>query len=413
MKKIFCVLFCLVLCANMFPVFASGETLSVDELEEMLTFDDVDEAEVFLAVNTALQVEVNAKACILMDANTGTVLSAKNEDEQLFPASVTKIMTLLLVCEAIDSGVITFDQMLICSEDAASKGGSQIWLEAGEEMSVRDLFKAAVVYSANDACAVLSEAVAGSEAAFVDMMNKRAKELGMENTNFDNCSGLDDDTDTHKSTARDIAIMSRELLKHQYVTEYSTIWMDSVRNGETQLVNTNRLVRYYSGATGLKTGTTSKAGCCISASAQRDGLHLIAVVLGADNSNDRFNSARALLDWGFANYEIYTPVIDTSLLTDVTVLHGVEEQVALYAGETQQLLLNKGAGQRVEAHYEIPESVQAPVYTGQEVGKIIFTAGGVTLAEYDLCAQNDVEKITFFKAWLKIFRSFVKNVKEI
>ncbi len=412
MKKLFCLLLCCILMLNLLPLPVFAQTMSVSEVEEISDIDNVDENEIFLAVNTALQVDVKAKACILMDANTGTVLMAKNEDEQLYPASVTKIMTLLLVCEAIDEGKLTFEQTLTCSEEAASKGGSQIWLEPGEVMSVRDLFKAAAVYSANDACAVLSEAVAGSEAAFVDMMNARANQLGMVNTNFDNCSGLDDDTDTHKSTARDIAIMSRELLKHRYITEYSTIWMDSVRNGETQLVNTNRLVRYYSGATGLKTGTTSKAGCCISASAERDGLHLIAVVLGADNSNDRFNSAKALLDWGFANYEIYSPIIDTALLEDVAVLHGVSEKVSLYAAEAQPLLLNKGGGQRVEVIYEIPENISAPVYTGQELGKIVFTAGGVTLAEYGLYAQNDVEKITFFTAWLKLFRSFVKNVKE-
>lgn len=413
MKKLCCSVLVFLLTFNMFSVFAAAETLSATEVEEMLGFDDVDEKEVFLAVNTALQVDVKAKACILMDVNTGTVLMAKNEDEQLFPASVTKIMTLLLVCEAIDKGILTFEQMLTCSDEAASKGGSQIWLEPGETMSVKDLFKAAVVYSANDACALLGEAVAGSETAFVGMMNERAKQLGMENTNFDNCSGLDDDTDTHKTTARDIAIMSRELLKHEYITQYSTIWMDSVRNGKTQLVNTNRLIRYYPGATGLKTGTTSKAGCCISASAERDGLHLIAVVLGADNSNDRFNSAKALLDWGFAGYEIYTPNVDESLLKDVSVLHGVKETVGVYPAEFQQLLLNKGAGQRVEVHYEIPESISAPVCAGQELGKIIFTAGDVTLAEYSVYAQNDVEKITFFTAWIKLFRSFVKNVKEI
>ena len=413
MKKLFCLFLCCIVWVNMLSCFSGAETLSVDDVREVLEVDNIDEEEVFLAVNTALQVDVKAKACILMDSATGTVLMAKNEDEQLYPASVTKIMTLLLVCEAIDKGILTFEQQLTCSPEASSKGGSQIWLEPGETMSVKDLFKAAAVYSANDACAVLSEAVAGSEAAFVVMMNERAKELGMENTNFDNCSGLDDDTETHKSTARDIAIMSRELLKHEYITEYTTIWMDSLRNGETQLVNTNRLVRYYPGATGLKTGTTSKAGCCISASAERDGLHLIAVVLGADNSNDRFTSAKALLDWGFANYETYTPVIDTTQLNEVSVLHGVSEKVSLCPAKTAPLLLNKGAGQRVEVHYEIPDSVSAPVYSGQEVGQVVFSAGGVTLAEYALYAQNDVEKITFFTAWIKLFRSFVKNVKEI
>ena len=410
MKKVISVFVAVFLCFP-FSLFCTAVEVSENEMAELLSFDDVDEKEIFLAVNTSLQVEVNAKACVLMDANTGTVLAAMNENEQLYPASVTKIMTLLLVCEAIDCGKLSFDTLLTCSADASAKGGSQIWLEEGEQMTVKELFKAAVVYSANDACAVLAEAVAGSETAFVAQMNERAQELGMKNTHFDNCSGLDDDTDTHKSTAYDIALMSRELLKHEYVKEYTTIWMDSLRNGETQLVNTNRLIRYYSGASGLKTGTTSKAGCCISATAERDSLELIAVVLGAENSNDRFNGAKSLLDWGFANYEIYKPYIDESRIKDVAVLHGVESSVNLQASECEDILLTKGAAENLDVVYEIPESVEAPIEKGQVLGKIIFIASSVQLAEYNLYAKCDIEKLTFSKAWHKVFKSFVKNVK--
>ena len=359
-----------------------------------------------LTVNTALQVEVNAKACVLMDTNTGTVLVANNEDEQLYPASVTKIMTLLLVCEALDEGKLSLDMNLTCSDTAALKGGSQIWLEPGEVMSVKDLLKAAVVYSANDACALLGEAVAGSEEAFVALMNEKAQALGMNNTHFDNCTGLDDDTEAHKTTAYDIALMSRALLSHDIIKEYTGIWMDTLRGGETQLVNTNKLIRYYSGANGLKTGTTSKAGCCISASAERDGLELVAVVLGAANSNDRFNGARALLDWGFANYEIYKPSIDAAALPQIPVAHGVKAELQLCAPDTHELLVNRGAGAKIEQSLSFPESVEAPIEKGQAIGKAVFSAGGTKIAEYDICAAESVEQMTLSNALLALLKSF-------
>ena len=244
-------------------------------------------------------VEIKAKAAVLMDASTGKVLMKYNENEKLYPASVTKIMPLLLVCEAIDDGRISLGDVVTVSGSASSKGGSQIWLKEGEQMTVDELLKATAVYSANDACTALGEYIAGSDEAFVNLLNERASQLGMTSTHFENCTGLDDTTENHLTTALDVAVMSRELLKHDLITNYTTIWMDSLRNGQTELVNTNKLVRFYEGTTGLKTGTTSKAGCCVSASAMRDGTHLIAVVMGSENSSDRFETAKAMLNWGF------------------------------------------------------------------------------------------------------------------
>ncbi len=363
-----------------------------------------------LTVSTGLNVQVNAKACVLMDYNTGTVLAAKNEHEKLFPASVTKIMTLLLVCEAIDNGKLTLDMEITCSESAAEKGGSQIWLEPGEVMTVNDLLKAATVYSANDACCLLGEVIAGDETAFCAMMNERAKQLGMNNTNFDNCTGLDDDTDTHKTTAYDIAVMSRELLKHDIIRNYSTIWMDTLRNGETQLVNTNKLIRNYPGATGLKTGTTSKAGCCVSATAERDGLHLIAVILGADNSKERFSGAKNLLDWGFANYEMYYPDVSGSYNKEVKVIQGVKENVNVKHGNIGEILINKGSAKNITIETSIEEELQAPVEKGQKVGEIVFKSGDEIVGKCDILADENVEKMTFFNA-IKALMSAFRKIK--
>ncbi len=369
------------------------------------TEGDFFDTDALLTVNTYADISVNAKAYALMDCNTGTLLAAKNENMQLYPASVTKIMTLLLVSEAIEEGKLSFDETLVCSDTAAAKGGSQIWLEPGEEMTVRDLLKAAAVYSANDACTLLGEAVAGSEETFVQMMNSRAAELGMENTHFDNCTGLDDDTTTHLTTAYDVALMSRALLKVDFIRGYTTIWMDTLRGGKTQLVNTNKLIRYYSGITGLKTGTTSKAGCCVSATAERDGLGLVAVVLGADNSNDRFNGARALLDYGFANYEIFTPSFDTASVTPVKVNHGEECSVTLQAALSGDILLSRGAGAKITQETEYAEETDAPVEKGQVLGTLRFFAGDALVAQYDLTAAADVPKLSFLKAIRRIFRS--------
>ncbi|MBQ9506589.1 MAG: D-alanyl-D-alanine carboxypeptidase [Clostridia bacterium] len=369
------------------------------------TEDDFFDTDALLTVNTYADLSVNAKAYALMDCNTGTLLAAKNENMQLYPASVTKIMTLLLVSEAIAAGKLSFDETLVCSDTAAAKGGSQIWLEPGEEMTVRDLLKAAAVYSANDACTLLGEAVAGSEETFVQMMNSRAAELGMENTHFDNCTGLDDYTTTHLTTAYDVALMSRALLNVDFIRDYTTIWMDTLRGGRTQLVNTNKLIRYYSGITGLKTGTTSKAGCCVSATAERDGLGLVAVVLGADSSNDRFNGARALLDYGFANYEIFTPSFDPSSVNPVKVNHGETCSVALQAALSGDILLSRGAGAKITQETEYAEETDAPIEKGQVLGALRFYAGDALVAQYDLTAAADVPKLSFLKAIFRIFRS--------
>jgi len=353
--------------------------------------------------------EVSAKAVCLMEKTTGKVLYAENENEKLYPASVTKIMTLLIVCESLDSGKISLKDTVTASDTASAKGGSQIWLKPGETMTVDELLKAAAVYSANDACTALGEYISGSETAFVALMNKRAKELGMKNTNFENCTGLDDTTETHLTTAYDIALMSAQLLKHDIIKQYSTIWMDSLRDGATQLVNTNKLVRFYQGCTGLKTGTTSKAGCCVSATAQRDGMELIAVVLGSENSNARFSSARNMLDWGFANYEIFYPEINKDEIRNVKVIKGEDEYVSPVVPVPDAVLINKGASSEINVVTELADSVQAPVEDGQIIGSLKVTQGGKTLGKYDIKAEKGVGRLTFFKAVMKILRSFARK----
>ena len=392
MKKILSLLFVLIF---LFSVkgFAENEPF-VSAPEELLTVD------------CAAAVTVSARAYALMDVNTGTLLAAGNEHERLYPASVTKIMSLILFCEAIEQGKYTLNEKIICSESASAKGGSQIWLEPGEEMSVNDLLKAVVVASANDACTLLAEKTSGSEDAFVKMMNEKARALGMDDTYFDNCSGLDDKTSEHLSSAYDIAIMSRELLGHKIIRDYTAIWTDELRNGATQLVNTNRLIRYYPGATGLKTGTTSKAGCCISASAERDGMELIAVIMGASGSSDRFNSAKELLDFGFANYEILRPEPDRSLLEPVPVVHGTAKEVVPVCLSAADILVNKGVADCVTQTVNLPEYIEAPVEKGAAIGTLTFSAKGSVLAEYDITAENNVEKMNFRNAWLTILGSF-------
>lgn len=352
-----------------------------------------------------MQVEVKAKAAVLMDADSGKVLMAQNAHEKLYPASVTKIMTLLLVTEAIDSGKISLTDMVTVSQEAAEKGGSQIWLEVGEQMSVDDLLKASAVASANDACEALAEYVAGSSDAFVRQMNERAKQLGMNDTHFENCTGLDDTVENHVTSAYDVALMSRELLRHQRITGYTTIWMDSLRNGETQLVNTNKLIRFYEGATGLKTGTTSKAGCCVSASAKRGDLHLIAVVLGSDTSDDRFNAARAMLDWGFANYTTEKLEIDASRVPAVGVLKGTESSVMPVIPQAQSVLIEKGKTGEVTQEFDLAATVQAPVEKGQLLGRVYFKLNGETLYTYDLISDREIPALTFFESFKRILLS--------
>ena len=361
----------------------------------------------FAAADTATPVEIKAKAAVLMDASTGRVLMKYNENEKLYPASVTKIMPLLLITEAIDEGKIALSDVVTVSDSAASKGGSQIWLKEGEQMTVDDLLKATAVYSANDACTALGEYLAGSDEAFVKMLNDRAKELGMNNTHFENCTGLDDTTDSHLTTAMDVATMSRELLKHELITNYTTIWMDSLRDGKTELVNTNKLVRFYEGTTGLKTGTTSKAGCCVSASAMRDGTHLIAVVMGSDNSSDRFETAKAMLNWGFANFSTVKPEIDSSLIPDVSVINGVIEKITPKIPQVSPVLVEKGRENEITQTIDLAVDVEAPVEQGQVLGTVTFRLGDDLLGEYNLTAPDQIGKLTFGIIFTRILRSVV------
>ncbi|MBQ6874472.1 MAG: D-alanyl-D-alanine carboxypeptidase [Clostridia bacterium] len=349
--------------------------------------------------------EIKAKAAVLMDASTGKVLYSHNEHERLYPASVTKIMPLLLVMEAIDSGKISLNDQVTVSADAASKGGSQIWLEEGESMTVDEMLRAVAIASANDACCALGEHISGSESAFVDLMNHRAKELGMNDTHFDNCSGLDDDTETHLTSAYDIAVMSKELLKHELIKKYSTVWMDSLRDGKTELVNTNKLVRFYNGTTGLKTGTTAKAGKCLSASAERDGLHLVAVVLGSETSDDRFNTAKTLLNYGFANYETVELQVDTDLITDVKVLKGIEESIKPTISEIGKVTLKKGDKDKISTEITLATDVEAPVEEGQKLGNVVFKINNEPIGECDLFSDKNIRKIKYTDILMLMLKS--------
>ena len=355
----------------------------------------------------ALPVEIAARAAVLMDAATGQVLMAHHEHQRLYPASVTKVMTLLLVAEALADEKLCLTDQITVSGTAAGKGGSQIWLREGENMTVEELLKAIAIYSANDASVALAEAIAGSEESFVALMNERAAALGMENTNFENCTGLDDTAENHLTTAHDIALMSRELLLHTEVTAYSTIWMDSLRGGETELVNTNRLVRFFEGATGLKTGTTSRAGCCISATAMRGDTHLIAVVLGSDNSNDRFDTAKRMLNWGFANYSTVRPEIDLSLITPVRVLRGEERSVMPVLPASMPILVPRGSEDDLRQNIELAVDVQAPVVQGQVLGRITVLLGDEVVGEYTLTAPRAVQELRFVLMLRRLINALV------
>ena len=335
-----------------------------------------------------------SKSSILMCADTGDIIYENNAYEHLSPASVTKVMSILLILEAIESGRISLDDEVAASKNAVAMGGSQIWLEEGEIMTVEELFKAVVIASANDACTALAEHIAGSTSAFVTMMNEKAEELGLENTNFENCTGLDDTVTNHYSCAYDIAVMAREVLQHELVFQYTTIWLDYLRDGDTELNNTNKLVNSYSGITGLKTGTTSKAGFCVCATAQRDGMSLISVVLGAETSEERFDSAVNMLDYGFANYEVIVPQIDESNITDIKIKNGVEKTIKPVYDETEKLLVKKGTGE-ITYEYNIESSVNAPLAEGSELGTINIKSGDTVIKTISLYAAKSVEKISF------------------
>lgn len=344
--------------------------------------------------------EVAAPSAVLIERETGTVLYAKNETERRPPASVTKVMTLLLIAEAVDSGELALDDMVTGSERAASMGGSQIWLEAGEQLSVSDMIKCVAVVSANDCAVALAEHLCGSEAAFVERMNQRAEELGLENTQFTNCTGLFDDT-AHYTCALDIAVMSRELLSHEWIKDYTTIWMDSVRDGASELTNTNKLVRYYEGCTGLKTGYTSTAMYCLSASAERDGTEYIAVIMHAESIESRNKDASALLDYGFANFRL-CPLTSGEELPDVAVELGTEAYVTpVYDGGGAVLLRTKDA-QGLSWSLDLPDTVAAPVRAGERLGTLTLSNSSGPVAEVPILAGGTSERLSAPGIFIKL-----------
>ena len=364
----------------------------------------------FLAVLTPVQaagaeLSVAGKSAVLMDVATGTVLYESNANEPLAPASVTKIMTMLLIMEAVDSGSISMTDQVTASETAAAKGGSQIYLKAGETMSVSDMLKSIAVSSANDCACAMAEHIAGSEEAFVARMNQRAQELGMKNTHFVNCTGLDDSPEaaSHKTAAYDIALMSRELLKnHPKIKEFTTIWMDTVRNGTFGLSNTNKLIRFYQGATGLKTGFTSSAGYCLAATAQRDGMELIAVVMGADTSQNRNAACKQLLDYGFANFALIQPELTET--GDVPVRLGTQDGVPVQLGDFSGLLIDKSQKSSVTTQVTLEEVATAPVSQGQRLGTLKVLSGDQLLREVPLVAAQSVPRLTWGAMFVKVLK---------
>ena len=354
----------------------------------------------------AVDMEIPAKSAVLMDVATGTVIYENNAHEALPPASVTKVMTMLLVMEAIDSRKIGWDDSVTASEAAAAKGGSQIYLKVGETMTVSDMVKSIAVSSANDCACAMAEYLAGSEGAFVEQMNNRAKELGMNDTNFVNCTGLDDAAEAaeHKTSAYDIAIMSRQLLKdHSDIKKFTTIWMDTVRGGAFGLANTNKMVRFYSGCTGLKTGFTSGAGYCLSASAQRDGMELIAVVMGSATSQERFAACKSMLDYGFSNFAIYTPALQEGATVPVEL--GKAKTVNAVPADTAALLVEKGQLNTITADITLEETMTAPVSKGQRLGMLTIKAGEQVLSQIPLVAEAGVER----KGWGDIFMDLLRQ----
>ena len=349
-------------------------------------------------------------AAILIEQKTGQVLYEHNVHEKLRPASVTKVMSLLLIMEALDSGQIALTDKVPCTEDAAGMGGSQIWLEVGEELTVDEMLKAICVVSANDCTVAMADYLCGSQEAFVDKMNERAKELGMNDTTFKNCHGIDEDG--HVTSAYDIALMSKELLNnHPTILNYTTIWMDTLRNGESELVNTNKLIRNYKGATGLKTGSTSVALYNLSASATRDGLSLIAVIMKAPTTKICFSEAQKLLDYGFSNYQYKELASKGTILKEASVTKGVNTSVNLVTESNVGVLLKKGEDKNIEQTVNIEENIVAPISAGQKVGEIIYTLNGKDVGKTNVVAETTVEKKTFFNItsyvyqnWFSMFR---------
>ena len=380
-KKVLCVILCLILVLSILtiPTYALEQT----ENNEMI-FD--------------------CKSAILMEAETGTVLYEYNADTALPPASVTKIMTLLLVMEEIEKGNIKYADMVTTSAYAASMGGSQIYLKEGEQMSVEDMVKSVVISSANDAAVALAEHICGSEAIFVQRMNQKADELGMENTHFENTNGLDDTVINHLTSARDIAIMSRELIKYEDILKYSSTWMDTIRDGSFGLTNTNRLVRFYKGATGLKTGSTAKAKFCVSATAKRNGMHLICVVMGAESSDSRNAIATQLLNWGFSNFELY--VDKSQSLPPIKVTSGVENKSSISTSDFS-IVVKKGESKKIEKTINLPDKLCAPISKGDIVGTVEYRINSQLIGKSNILSTQNIEKIDFWTLFVRILSKFL------
>lgn len=346
----------------------------------------------------------NVKSSILMSLDTGDVIKQNNAYKHLSPASVTKLMSILLILEAIDSGKIKLTDEVAATENAVSKGGSQIWLEVGEKMTVNDLFKAVVIASANDACTLLGEYVAGSDSAFVDMMNKRVETLGLKNSHFENCTGLDDEVTNHYSCAYDLAVIAKEVMKHKLILKYSTVWLDSLRNGKTELNNTNKMINKYNGMTGLKTGTTSNAGFCLCATATRDGISFVSVVLGAQTSDERFALTQELLDYGFANYKLDNIKIDNSKLKTVKVKNGIDKSITPKCELNKKLLLPKNSD-KITYEYSFLDEVKAPVKKGDKLGIITVYCGNKKISSIELKSDKNIKSVTFLYIFKKMFNN--------
>lgn len=385
MKKICCLVVALCLCL--------GITTSAKTVSSECDISDVDvpfeAAESSTEMGTKL--DIKAKSAILLEPYTGKILYEQNADEKLPPASITKIMPLLLVMEALERGDISLETVVYASEHACSMGGSQIWLEPGEGMTVDELLKATVIASANDACVALGEAIAGSEEGFVQLMNERAKRLGMNSTNFVNCTGLD--AEGHVTSAHDVAVMSAELIKHPLIKKYSTVWMDSLRNGESELVNTNKLVRFYEGTTGLKTGTTGKAKYCLSATAERGGMELVAVVMAGESSDLRFSGAKKLLDYGFANYS-FNEIAAALDRDSVKLKKGVKSDVMVSCNNKVNVLLAKNTKEQITQNTEWNKDITAPVKKGDVLGYVNVYVGENQIGRLPITADEDVGKLS-------------------
>lgn len=339
-----------------------------------------------------------ARAYILVENTTGRVLAERNPHGKYAPASVTKIMTLLLVAEAVDSGRYSLEDEVVASEHASSMGGSQIWLEPGETMTVRDLIKTVAVVSANDSAVALAEYTAGSEAAFVEAMNAKAAYLQMTDTHFENCTGLE--AEGHVTSANDIAIMARELIRHEWIFDYTTIWMDSVRDGKSELTNTNKLVRSYPGITGLKTGFTQTAKYCLAATARRDDMDLIAVTLGGETSTLRFEAATSLLNYGFSNYQVVDLLGEDGAFPErLRVVNGQQEWVDLNLASLSQILIPKSARKNLHYEYDLPDTLTAPVEKGRVVGELRVWSGENVIGRYEIATASSSEKQTYFQVW--------------